>query len=133
MSHVETISITEATYSGPSITDYVAPPGSVFTKVVSEEPRMMPDRISYAARVHPGLRTTKPFSVQFSKIEDGFTASVADIEEFGIGGTRSEALDDLGHTLAELYFSLDRDAARLSDDLLSVFGKLQMHLSPIAR
>lgn len=124
--------IMEADFSG-AVMDHVAPPGSAFNKIVFAELGMMPDRVSYAAKVHPGLRTIKPFPVQFSRTEDRFIASVADIEEYGVGGTRSEALDDLGHTLAELYFSLERDAARLSEDLRSIFGKLQMHFSPVPR
>jgi hypothetical protein len=124
--------IMEADFSG-AFMDHVAPPGSAFNKVVFAELGMMPDHVSYAAKVHLGLRTIKPFLVQFSRTEDRFIASVADIEEYGVGGTRSEALDDLGHTLAELYFSLERDAARLSGDLQTVFRTLQTHLSPAAR
>ena len=125
--------IMEADFSG-AVMDHVAPPGSAFNKIVFEDLGMMPDHVSYAAKVHPELRTIKPFLVQFSRTtEDRFIASVDDIEEYGVGGTRSEALDDLGHTLAELYFSLERDAARLSGDLQAVFRTLQTHLLPAAR
>jgi len=122
----------KADFSG-AVMDHVAPLGGVFNSVVFAELGMMPDRVSYAAKLHPRLRTVKPFLVQFSRTEDRFIASVSDIEEYGVGGTRSEALDDLGRTVAELYFSLERDAARLSEDLQSIFEKLQMHVSPIPR
>jgi hypothetical protein len=126
MTSTETIATAE--FSGPGIT----PPPEIVSTVVVVQGRleMSPDIISYAAKVHPSLRTKKAFTVQFSRNDEGFSAYVAELEEYGLGVTRSEALDDLNHTLAELYFSLGNDAHRLSADLQTVWGKLQSHLGP---
>ena len=135
MTPTEPVSISTADFSGPGI---VLPPvtaasGAMIFSQLRDEPVMSPDHISYAARVHPGLRTKKPFAVEFTRVDDGFTACVPELEEYGLGASRSEALDDLGRTLAELYFSLEQDVPRLSDDLRSVWENLQAHLVFVPR
>ena len=86
------------------------------------------DKVLYAEPVHPDLRTVAPFEVCFETTEDGYAAVVQDLDEYGLGNTQAEALSDLGHTLQELYFSLERDQARLSSDLLSLWTRLRSHL-----
>jgi len=92
-----------------------------------------PDQIQYGARLHPDLRIVIPFRVLFEKSATGVAAVVPEVSEYGVGASRSEALDDLGRTLAELYFSLERDEHRLSPDLASVRAKLTAHLVRIDR
>lgn len=72
-----------------------------------------------------------PFEVRFERTESGYAAVVQELDEYGLGATRAEALEDLGKTLQELYFSLERDESRLSSDLLAVWAGLKHHLARI--
>ena len=93
----------------------------------------VPDDLLYGGSVHPELRTVRPFAIHFERTETGYAAVALDLDEFGVGETRSEALEDLRHTLRELYLSLERDENRLSEDLRSVWGNLKTHLVRMAR
>ena len=98
---------------------------------ISESPDShggVPGRLLFAPRIDPRLKITKPFDVVIEKTTRGVAARVDEITEFGYGSNRSEAVDDLGRTLAELYFFLRADVDRLSADLLSVYEKLQDHV-----
>lgn len=75
------------------------------------------------------MRTVIPFEVRFERTESAYAAVVEELDEYGIGTTRAEALEDLGKTLQELY--LERDEARLSSDLLSVWTGLKHHVARI--
>lgn len=90
--------------------------------------KIVSDKLLYAEPIHPDLRTTAPFEVCFESTEDGYAAVVQDLDEYGLGDTQAEALSDLGNTLQELYFSLERDEARLSSDLLSLWTRLRSHV-----
>jgi hypothetical protein len=89
----------------------------------------VPEELLYAAAIHPELRTTLPFYVQFERTESGYAAVVHELDEYGLGCTRSEALEDLRKTLQELYLSLEHDESRLSEDLLSVWARLKNHVT----
>ena len=94
---------------------------TVAEKVLSSEP------------IDPNLRTIVPFEVCFERTENGYAAVVHDLDEYGLGDTRAEALEDLGKTLRELYLSLEQDESRLSADLLSVWKRLKGHVTRIQR
>jgi hypothetical protein len=91
------------------------------------------DELRYGGSIHPELRTVVPFDVRFERTQSGYAAVVHELEEYGLGDTRSEALEDLRKTLQELYLSLEQDKARLSEDLLSVWTRLKSHLIQIRR
>ena len=78
----------------------------------------VPDELLYAGAIHP---------------EGGHAAVVHELEEFGLGETRSDALEDLRKTLRELYLSLEQDESRLSGDLLSIWARLKSHVARIRR
>jgi hypothetical protein len=86
------------------------------------------DEILYAGTVHPELRVALPFEVRFERGGCGYAAVVDDIGEYGVGETRSDALEDLRRTLQELYLSLEQDEGRLSSDLRHVWERLRAHL-----
>ncbi len=71
--------------------------------------------------------------MRFERAENGYAAVVQELEEYGLGDTRSEALEDLRKTLQELYLTLEHDAARLSADLLSVWTRLKNHVTRVKR
>src|SRR5438128_4654415 len=66
----------------------------------------MPNPLQFAGFVHPALRLQKPFSVTLHHDGGRVIAELTSIGEFGIGVSVGEAVDDLGKTLGELYFSL---------------------------
>ncbi len=86
------------------------------------------DELLFAGSIHPQLRTVLPFRVRFERQEHGYTALVHELDEYGVGDTRSDALEDLRSTLQELYLSLERDEARLSDHLRTVWSELKQHV-----
>jgi hypothetical protein len=91
------------------------------------------ERLSYAESIDPSLRTIVPFEVCVERTEHGYMAVVQELDEYGLGDTQAEALEDLGKTLQELYFSLERDHARLSSDLLAVWTRLQSYVQRVHR
>ena len=93
----------------------------------------VPDELLYAGAIHPELRIIAALEVRFERVESGYAAVVHELEEYGIGDTRSEALEDLRKTLRELYLSLEANESRLSGDLLSVWMRLKTHVKRIER
>ncbi|MGA3201361.1 MAG: hypothetical protein ABSF12_02580 [Bryobacteraceae bacterium] len=91
------------------------------------------DKLLYSEPIHPGLRTIIPFEVRFERTENGIAAVVQELDEYGLGDTQADALEDLGKTLQELYLSLEADQSRLSGDLLSVWTRLKTHVKRIER
>lgn len=90
--------------------------------------KIAPDKRYYADSIHPSLRTVIPLEVCFERTETGDAAVVQELDEYGLGTTQAEAVEDLGKTLQELYFSLERDEGRLSSDLLAVWAGSKRHL-----
>lgn len=86
------------------------------------------NEILFAPRIDGRLKIYTPFRVRLTSSVKGVSARVEEIEEFGFGGNRGEALDDLAKTIPELYFSLQSDRERLSDDLRRVLSVLERHL-----
>ena len=70
------------------------------------------------------LRVMQPIRVKFSRDGAGFIAEAIDLNEFGFGGNQSEAVADLQHVIAELYFSLRDERNRLGPDLRRVWEKV---------
>ena len=67
----------------------------------------------------------EPLRVRF-RVEDGSVGTQAEeIDELGFGPNHTEALTDLQHTLAELYFALEEEQRRLGPDLERVWKILQ--------
>lgn len=77
-----------------------------------------------------GFRVTKAIEVQVRTDAATVVASWPAIAEFGTGSSTSEACEDLGRTVAELYRSLDADRDRLGPDLARVRALLQGYLVP---
>lgn len=96
---------------------FVPPEGSRF---VSTGPIQWPLGMQFGGPLDRGLRFKRPLPVQAYK--DGLTYVVDCqlLEQFGSGSNMSEALDDFGKTISEMYFSLDEENAsgRLGDDLV---------------
>jgi hypothetical protein len=63
---------------------------------------------------HPGLRLRNPIAVSLEDDGAQIIASAYDLELFGYGETEGEALDDLRHTIVDLYLTLRENANTLS-------------------
>lgn len=74
------------------------------------------------------LRVYKPLSVIFNSESGSIIAEASEIDEFGYGQTMSEALADLQRAIAELYFSLESDQARLGADLRRVWEEMSTRI-----
>ena len=94
--------------------------------------RMEPkDDMLFAPSIDGRLKIHTPFRVRIATSNGGVSAHAAEIEEFGHGTNRGEALDDLGRTIAELYFSLASERERLSSDLAGVLNSLEGHITRV--
>jgi len=77
---------------------------------------------------HCDFRVTKAIPVHLDVRGDTVIASWRQIDEFGTGKWTSLACDDLGHTIAELYVSLQADESHLGPDLAKVWAVLKEHV-----
>jgi len=89
----------------------------------------VPGKLLYDGPILPELRTVTPFEVSLEHTQEGHAAVVQEPDEYGVGDTPAEALEDLTQTLGELYLSLERDEPRLSGELLSVWARLKSHVT----
>jgi len=71
------------------------------------------------------LRVQSPITVKFTQEGQNIIAEGVEFNEFGFGENPSEALVDLQHAIAELYFTLEKEHYRLGRDLQRVWAKLQ--------
>ena len=71
------------------------------------------------------LRVQSPIRVKLTQEGQNIIAKAVEFNEFGFGENPSEALVDLQHAIAELYFTLDKEYDRLGSDLQRVWAKLQ--------
>jgi hypothetical protein len=74
------------------------------------------------------VRVVRPIPVELSRSDESVIAVVQDQEEFGQGATSSDAVTDLGFSLAELFLSLQQEEPRLGPDLAELLGKLRTYL-----
>ena len=110
--------------------------GDNLKSLVDEASRMreqmkQKDELLFAPLVDARLKVHTPFAVRIINSGDGVSAHAAEIQEFGYGTNRGEALDDLARTIAELYFSLDSERGRLSSDLDGVLKSLEQHITRV--
>jgi hypothetical protein len=94
----------------------------------ASEDAPIPRSLAFAPSIDPNLKIVKPFTVRVERCETTTAALAEEIEEFGYGDNISEALHDLGKTIAELYFSLEQHAANLGPGLQSLKTKLYEHI-----
>jgi hypothetical protein len=96
---------------------------------LGKEPLPLPRTIQLGSMPHKRFRVLKPISVELSRAGEFMIASVAEFEEFGQGENSSEAIDDLTHSIEELFLSLEEEEARLGPDLRALLARLRAHLS----
>ncbi|HLF80073.1 MAG TPA: hypothetical protein VJB57_21545 [Dehalococcoidia bacterium] len=78
------------------------------------------------------LRVIEPIRVALEAENEDFIAEATEFNEFGFGSTRADAIRDLQRAVAELYFSLVVDEARLGSELSMTLQALRQKLSAFA-
>jgi len=86
---------------------------------------VVPDQVLLGTVRDGRLRVQSPIRVKLTQEGQNVIANAVEFNEFGFGQNPSEALVDLQHAIAELYFTLDREQDRLGRDLQHVWAKLQ--------
>jgi hypothetical protein len=71
------------------------------------------------------LRVVSPLHVKLTYEGKHTIAEAVDINEFGFGENVSEAIVDLQRTIAELFFTLEKEQDRLGTDLQRIWSILQ--------
>lgn len=72
------------------------------------------------------LRLHEPLEVTITEEEEGqIVAEAEELSEFGYGNNPTDAITDLQHTIAELYFTLEEEQGRLGKRLQAVWDALQ--------
>src|ERR1700730_6858629 len=89
----------------------------------------LPDQLQFAGTVDPRLKIDRPFAVTVQRTDGRVIAEILGIEEFGVGASLGDALEDLGKTVAELYLTLKVERGRLSPELADIFTTLASHIS----
>lgn len=88
----------------------LTPKSEVFETKAQAPERFRPkDELLFAPTVDARVKIRQPFLVHLATADEGVSAYVDEIGEFGFGSNRGEALDDLAKTISELYF---RSAAK---------------------
>ena len=87
-----------------------------------------PNHILLGTLNHGDFRVIKAIPLHLDVRGGTVIASWREVDEFGIGKSTTLACDDLGHTIAELYGSLQADESRLGPDLARVWGVLKEYV-----
>ena len=104
-------------------------PVSVSVELVKgQAPSARPPQLLFGGLRHPNFRLRKPIPLRTEEEEGTVSVAWEDIQEFGYGGTLSEALSDFAATVTELLISLSREDSPLSNDLSTVREKLAEYI-----
>ena len=87
----------------------------------------IPRAILFGALESSDLRLVKPIPLKTEKTKGTVSVVWEEINEFGYGGTLSEAIFDFAATVTELHVTLSEKES-LSDDLLEVRNKLSEYI-----
>lgn len=88
----------------------------------------VPDKVLFGALRSPKLQLLQPIPLRIERDRAGINVIWEDGEEFGRGDTFSEAIDDFGHTVAELYLRLSAPSESFSSHLVDVHGRLSRYI-----
>ena len=100
----------------------------VFPKSPARESPAIPSEILLGYLQDGRLRVHTPIRVKLTAENRHVIAEAVEFNEFGFGDNHSEALIDLQRTVAELYFTLEKEQERLGRDLRDVWANLQQHI-----
>ena len=90
--------------------------------------RLLPQTISYGAVPDRRFSFINPVQLVLSVEAEMVIAHSLALQVFGYGANVTEALDDFGKTLGELYLSLRKEKGRLSEALAQQLGLVEEYL-----
>ena len=83
-----------------------------------------PCNVSIGSLLDDRLRLIAPLTLKLEREGEFYIARFDNLEEFGYGYTAIQAIDDFRQTLAELYWTLNEEQARLSQSLSKLWEQL---------
>jgi hypothetical protein len=89
----------------------------------------IPENFYFGGLHDPALKLQQPIPVRTERSAEGITVIWDEISEFGFGRTFSEAVEDFGRTVFELYKSLLEDDLVLGSDLIEVRNRLTAYIA----
>ncbi len=89
---------------------------------------VLPDKVLLGFMRDGRLQVHSPVRVEFIAESGHIVAQAVEFNEFGFGRNWSEALIDLQHAIAKLYFTLEEGQDCLGSDLRTVWATLQQKL-----
>ena len=94
-----------------------------------------PIELAFGSLLDSRLRVIRPLPVRLSKQDDTCVVECDEIGQFGYGSEMTEALDDFGKTVAEMFFSLEDEfqAGTLGDQLIQSLELLRSFIEPRER
>jgi hypothetical protein len=106
------------------------PANVLYASPLQSAPDARPNRLLFGALKDPGLRLRRPIPLDLTVEQGSVVLSWGEAEEFGSGQTMSDAVDDFGRALCELYHRLYERDVRLSIDLQKVKEVLAYYIQP---
>lgn len=89
-----------------------------------------PDTLLLGCLRDPRLRVRKAIPVHLGTESGQVIAAAAGLNEYGAGADQPEAVVELQHAIAGLYYSLEADKDRLGPGLARTWTILQEHIRP---
>jgi len=86
--------------------------------------------IQFAAVRDPRLRVVSAIPLNVATEEGQVIACWSEIDEFGVGETLSDALEDFSSRLRDLYSQLFSPAVKLGPDLQKIKKTIERHIQP---
>lgn len=87
-----------------------------------------PATVNFAALKDPKLKMLRSIPLTVSRENSNVIVTWAEIDEFGVGGTLGEAMDDFGVSVRELHRGLHADS-KLGEDLQKIRETLDLYIS----
>jgi hypothetical protein len=91
-------------------------------------PRKPPSRIQFGLLRNRNLRMLRSIPLSIDRKGATVVAAWDEIEEFGYGRNITEALEDFGRTIEELFTTLSEKQQALSEDLARVWSVVSRHI-----
>lgn len=92
-------------------------------------PDAIPETFFFGGLYDPAVQLRRPIPVHTERTAEGVNVVWDEVSEFGNGNTFSEAVEDFGRTIFELYKSLLSDNVVLGGDLVNVRDTLAEYIA----
>lgn len=100
-----------------------------FLQGVGESQDAVPKTFFFGGMNDPLLQLRRPIPLRAERNGGGISVMWDEVAEFGHGDTFSQAVEDFGHTIFELYKTLLADNVVLGSDLVDVRNKLEDYIA----